>query len=405
MDEINIYKSSLLEYINIIEGTINTFFNQYENDNNQLYKQVKNEYSTIKQLRKIVIDASNLDLLKSIKESIINIEKKLTTYIYEYKVSKLSQRELALIKRGYNVDEVISLNSIDNRQINNIANDIFKIISRNCKEDKDPICIYLGGQPGAGKSSRSMKLKSQKFENDFVEIGIDNYRTYHPNYLEIEKTIRKHWENRIPTNNDSPGNDIADFTHNFAGKITDILTELASKKRYNILFEWGMREPFGPLKTMQQLHRLGYKNIVDFIAVHKNVSLMACNMRAEIMNNQKHIIRKVPEYFHEKCVESLPESCQTIYEMGYLNDKIIDSFTITTRDKDIIFDALKQNNPKTVYNEYLHNPKLSITQTNDEKFVMEAYQKETEGINQEIEKMIIEKNSNDEDNNNKKGIR
>lgn len=382
MNEINIYKNSLLEYINIIEGTVNTFINQYEKDNSILYNQIKNGLNSIQQLKQIIIQASNKELLISIKESIISIENNLNEAIYEYKIGKLSKRELDLVKRGYNIDEIMFLNAIDERQIINISNDIFNSISKNCKEDNDPICIYLGGQPGAGKSSRSMSLKSQKFENDFVEIGIDNYRTYHPNYLEIEKAIRKHWKNRIPTENDSPGNDIADFTHVFAGKITDILTELAAEKKYNILFEWGMREPLTPLETMEFLHNLGYKNIVDFIAVDKITSLKSCNMRAEIMNNKKHIIRKIPEYFHEICIESLPDSCQKIYEIGYLRKRIIDKFTITTREKNIIFDGATQTNPKQIYEEFLQNPK---TQTNSEKFIFELPNKES-NINQENNK-------------------
>mgnify|MGYP003318895747 CR=1 FL=1 len=39
----------------------------------------------------------------------------------------------------------------------------------------------------------------------------------------MEKCIRKHWKNRKESINDTPGNDIADFTHWFAGDMTDRL--------------------------------------------------------------------------------------------------------------------------------------------------------------------------------------
>ena len=67
-----------------------------------------------------------------------------------------------------------------------------------------------------------------------MEIGIDNYRMYHPSYLEIEKVIKEFWKNKEETINSSPGNDIADFTHYFAGAMTDRLMEFGREK--NITF-------------------------------------------------------------------------------------------------------------------------------------------------------------------------
>ena len=77
--------------------------------------------------------------------------------------------------------------------------------------------------------------------------------------LEIEKCIKEHWKNRTETENDTPGNDIADFTHFFAGAMTDKLMEKCSKLGYNLILEWGMREPTGPLKSMKELKETSNK--------------------------------------------------------------------------------------------------------------------------------------------------
>lgn len=52
---------------------------------------------------------------------------------------------------------------------------------------------------------------------------------YHPNYLSIEEVIKEHLKDRKVTFNDSSGNDIEDFTHNFSGIMTDRLINRISK--------------------------------------------------------------------------------------------------------------------------------------------------------------------------------
>ena len=199
-------------------------------------------------------------------------------------------------------------------------------------------------------------LKKDLFlDNGIVEIGIDIYRSYHPNYLMIEDCIKKHWINRERTENDSSGNDIADFTHQFAADVTDILADKLSSLKYNLIIEWGMRTPDEPLNTMNTLKKKGYKNIVNFVAVHKDISYNACILRADIMDGEEHIVRRIPKSFHDMCINSLPNSCNKIYNDGYLNNKTIDTFTITTREGNTIWDITNSNEPGEIYKTYLNN--------------------------------------------------
>ena len=313
--------SGLIEYINVI---ISSIYNIESNDN-----ELTDSVALLREAKKTALTIENEEDLNRLKDKIVIIDKKIKFYLDSHK-RELTGREKALIERGYDEETVRRLSSFSEKEIHEIAENIFQKLTDGCAITDKPVCIYLGGQPGCGKSTLSRKIKNSDIENGIVELGLDNYRTYHPNYIEMEKEIKKHWENRTPTRNDTPGNDIADFTHNFAGYMTDILTDLAIKKQnnksYNIVFEWGMREPNGPLATMKKLKEHNYTNIVNFIAVHKDVSLEACEIRADIMNGQEHIVRRVPDYFHQMCITQLPNSVDTIYKTGYNKERIIEFF-------------------------------------------------------------------------------
>ncbi len=298
---------------------------------------------------------------------------------------ELINRERNLVNRGYDIDVIRHLCNYTEEEVKDAVDAILARITLNCNRVSNPTCTYIGGQPGVGKSSTLMRTKLNYLEDGVVEIGIDNYRMYHPRYLEMEEEIKKHWANREQSENDTPGNDIADFTHSFAGEVTDLLVDRVSTledgKAFNILFEWGMRTPEGPLKTMKELKDKGYNNIVDFVVVYKDISLEACKLRADIMNTGNHIVRRVPSSFHELCVNTLPDSCNAIYKSGKIDNDFIDKFLITTRDGNIVWNSDNiKTLPGEMLKEYLNNPNLSINYSNDVEFAKKAFLNESEGL-------------------------
>ena len=299
----------------------------------------------------------------------------------------MNSRLEALIKRGYPKEDVIRLSSFTESELEYACNMAFEHISRRCTPVDNPSAIFIGGQPGSGKTVLSMELKNKI--GNAIEIGIDNYRMYHPHYLEIEKYIREFWKNKTETINDTKGNDIADFTHYFAGVMTDKLIEMASCKGYNLLLEWGMREPTAPLKCMGNLKRIGYNNTVIFVSTYKGISYEACNLRSDIMKNSNHIIRKVPKSFHDYSVSTLPSSVGTIYKEGYSNH-IIDYMALISRDGKVVWDDKSKSNPKDIYEEYLNNPELSKDIKNDFTLSYKSNLKEMEGLNQQVVLVVPE---------------
>ena len=77
--------------------------------------------------------------------------------------------------------------------------------------------------------------------------------------------------------------------------------------------------------------------IVNFIAVHKDVSLEACKIRADVMNDYRHIVRRVPNYFHELACSTIADSAKTIYEEGFVKNKTVDNFYLINRNNTIIW--------------------------------------------------------------------
>lgn len=375
-NDIKILRNSILEYINSLIGIYSNFFS--ENDN--IDKSLVDSYQILFNLQESISKCEDFNTLKDLKEKITSLDIIIKNGIYEEKKKKLSSRERDLISRGYSEEDVINLCYCSEKKAKDISNIIFERISAGCKSSENPICIYLGGQPGCGKTTKSMDIKRNFGKDGIVEIGIDNYRTYHPNYLEMEEVIKKHWENRFPDSNNSPGNDIADFTHSFAGNMTNMLQEKATNENYNIAMEWAMRESSEPLKVMRELKSNNYQNIVDYIVVPKEVSLNACILRADVMNSNNHIVRRIPESFHNYVCSALPKASKEIYDIGVEEEHIIDSFKLTSRDDKTIWEKGMTSNLEEVYYDWLNKPEYSSGYRNHEEFAKIAYENESHGF-------------------------
>ena len=264
----------------------------------------------------------------------------------------MNSRLQALIDRGYQKEEVVRLSSFTEEELAESAGAAFSHISKNCTSVSKPEAIFVGGQPGSGKSTIALEIKNQN--KNITEIGIDNYRMYHPNYLAIERLINSYWKDKEETIYDSPGNDMADFTQEFAGKMSDLLTIMGLKKNCNMLLEWSMREPNSPIDIMNKLKAAGYSITVIFVIKNKEESFKSCNVRSETFSKVNHIVRKVSKYFHDLCVQSLPESIDKIYITGKeLN--LFSRFVIINVDKEPLWIEETGNNPGEVIKHILNN--------------------------------------------------
>ena len=267
---------------------------------------------------------------------------------------ELTHLEKELINRGYDENLVKELTSFDISYAYKVRDIVLEDITKGCTIKPDPKAIYIGGQPGSGKTTLLRTIKNNWKKNDVIPIiGLDNYRIYHPNYNKIEKAINEYWKDKEETKDSSRSNDIADFTSNFAGTVSDLIIENITDKKYNIAIEWGMRKPEVPLATMEELKNKGYYNIVEFIVVDKYTSKEACKIRDDILNKHDLILRRIPEYFHDDAISSLPSSAEQIFIEGYLNKKTIDEFKLIDRDGNILWNNNSEEKLIDTYRYYL----------------------------------------------------
>lgn len=284
-----------------------------------------------------------------------------------------------LVANGYNEDEVIDLISYDSNDIDTISDNVLALDSSYCVPKSNPTAIYIGGQPGAGKSILSMAIK--KSSPNFVEIAMDNYRTYHPNYERIEECVKEHWKNRSLSENDSPGNDIAHFTHSFSGEMIDAIIEKATNKKYDVVIEWNLKEPYQPLESMKDLKNKGYNINVWSLAVSKDISSSAYKMRADIMNDYGHIMRRVSKNFHDSCIESLPDSLDYLKDNGLKRD-VINQLCVVDRAGKCLWDKTSSGYPGDILSEKINESIKNAAIYNNVDFAKVSFLREVEGLKQ-----------------------
>ena len=93
-------------------------------------------------------------------------------------------------------------------------------------------------------------------------------------------------------------------------------------------------------------------------------------------------------------VSTLPDSCDTIYQQGVVNGKIVDELVVTTRDNRIIWNKDNSKNPGLTYSEYLHNPELSKGVINEADLAKLSYISETYGFVNSIVEFSVDKKVN-----------
>lgn len=288
----------------------------------------------------------------------------------------MTNKEQALVSKGYDKDTVISLCRYNNEDLIDIVDTFINIITKNVSTSDKPICIYIGGQPGAGKSVLSHKLK-RNF--NAVELSMDACRMFHPNYEEMEKAIFNFYKGKTIDDSNNPGTDIATFTQDFAGNMIDMLINKISNMGYNIILEWNMRKADDVLECMRKLSKKGYKNNAAAIAISKEISLEACKVRANIMNDNGHIVRRVNEEFHQICIDSIPINVDKIYKIG-MEENILNSMNVVLRNGKNVWNHNRQGLPSEVLNEYYNNIDLTSEFRNDSRYAEVSYNKESIGL-------------------------
>ena len=294
----------------------------------------------------------------------------------------LTGRERALLSRDYPPEDILRFSRMPREAVERTAAQISRELTADVPPSDAPVCVFIGAQPGCGKTVYIRSVKATPEGAGFVELSMDDYRSFHPLYAELEEAIAAHWEGRAETNLDSPGSDIADFTQLFAGDVVDRIEDLVSGANgdptYSLLYEWAMRASIEPLNAMRRLRSRGYRIEVRFISVNRRISLEACRQRSAIMNSRGRVFRAIPDSFHQLSIERLPVSINEIWTIGFVKEHLIDAFQLIDRSGNVLWQNGDDGLPGDVFADLLENGPLDVE--NDRSYAEKALEQESRGF-------------------------
>lgn len=183
-----------------------------------------------------------------------------------------------------------------------------EIINRNpfalANQDK-PQGFVLGGQPGAGKSSLTEKIKNN-LHNNILEINGDNFRKYHPDYENLQK---------------EKGQDSSIYTQEFAAKMANTILSKAINEKYNIVIEGTFRTVETPIRTLKQLKDNGYETNVLVQTCKQEISWDSCLERYEkAVKNNPNEARFTPKEHHDLVVTNLAKNVKEVAKSGLVDN-------------------------------------------------------------------------------------
>lgn len=184
------------------------------------------------------------------------------------------------------------------------TNEVLKIFEENkewffldISADEYPCGILLGGQGAVGKGQLNLWADTLFPDRQFFAIISDNYRNWHPQF-------------------DILCNDFWNYskeTQIFSNVFTEGLIQEAISHRFSFVVEGTMRSPEVPMQTAEKLRSNGYGTAAFAIAACKEFSLLNAFVRYFKEVQTKGFGRMIDIESHNKAVEGLPMSLDTLY--------------------------------------------------------------------------------------------
>ena len=212
---------------------------------------------------------------------------------------------------------------LSEEEFNQAYQEIKQKLTKNKKPVKFPICITLGGQPGAGKSN-IYNIAKRRFSNNIVELDCDAFRVFHPYYNQIKNIF---------------GKEDAFKTNPFVFKAVDLLIEELSEEKYNLIIESSLNSPNSALQNGKALPPKGYKVELHIMATPKDVSWQGTIDRYNRELKRGGSPRAVSKEFHDNVVKNIVHSLDVVKESGLMSNILI-----FDRNKKCLYDMQKDKN-------------------------------------------------------------
>lgn len=191
---------------------------------------------------------------------------------------------------------------------------IYNMLVRDDIPQKKRCVVFLGGQPGTGKTSF---VEQDDLFAKYIKINGDEYRKYHPNIREI-------------TTYDL--DNMASRTQEFVNQCIERLIEDLSEEGYNLIIEGTLRNPQVTINTCSGLKNKGYTTDLYIIAADAAASWEATLNRAHLSEEIGETPRLVPIDKYNYIVNNLSRSVEAIEKAG-----CFDNIHVVDRDSRILY--------------------------------------------------------------------
>lgn len=189
----------------------------------------------------------------------------------------------------------------------------------NSTATETPVAVFIGGQPGAGKSTQAEMAVKSFGESGYVHVDADRTRVEHPNYLPLAK-------------NPATEQIAATAVQADSGKWAALLTRNGAEARRNLLIEGTMRVPQQINDVAETIRKNGYQLEARIIAVHEKTSEASMQYRFEREKIVQGFGRTIPFDYHEKAAAGIVETVKMIED-----NKLFDRLRICDRGGNVIY--------------------------------------------------------------------
>lgn len=191
---------------------------------------------------------------------------------------------------------------------------IYNMLVRDNIPQKKRCVVFLGGQPGTGKTSF---VEQDDLFAKYIKINGDEYRKYHPNIKEI-------------TTYDL--DNMASRTQGFVNQCIERLINDLSEEGYNLIIEGTLRDPQITINTCSSLKDKGYTTDLYIIAADAVTSWEATLNRAHLSEEIGETPRLVPIDKYNYIVNNLSRSVEAIEKA-----ECFDNIHVVDRDNRILY--------------------------------------------------------------------
>jgi predicted ABC-type ATPase len=182
-----------------------------------------------------------------------------------------------------------------------------------------PVGVFLGGQPGAGKSTMARKALSLFKSGNFATVDVDQLRTLHPEYLPL--VTNPETEVLAPSA-------VQTVCSGWADRLRESLVE----SRRNVLVDGTLRDVSQFRAAAAHMRKAGYTIEVHVLAVHEASSAVSVKQRFE---NEKRVLgfgRHIPPQYHSTAVSGVVDSVHAIEA-----ERLADVIVVHNRANEIVY--------------------------------------------------------------------